>query len=114
MTTVSVSTAENKVSLFSALSAWSSDERAVQPYDAYYEEGTTNEENDIESSVQMVSSQDAAIAAALRALDYDLKPTVEIFHVNQDSPADGKLGVRDRILRVNGKDRQSTRLNSSH
>src|SRR3546814_8807689 len=52
----------------------------------------------------MVSSQDAAIAAALRALDYDLKPTVEIFHVNQDSPADGKLGVRDRILRVNGKD----------
>src|SRR3546814_16948079 len=51
----------------------------------------------------MVSSQDAAIAAALRALDYDLKPTVEIFHVNQDSPADGKLGVRDRILRVNGK-----------
>src|SRR3546814_18978562 len=52
----------------------------------------------------MVSSQDAAIAAALRALDYDLKPTVEIFHVHQDSPADGKLGVRDRLLRVNGKD----------
>jgi PDZ domain-containing protein len=50
----------------------------------------------------MVSSQDTAIAAALRELGYRLPLNIEVLAVTKGSPADGRLETRDRIEEING------------
>lgn len=102
MTTVSVTRPRDDVSIFTALSAWISDSAAVEPYGAVYDEEDTPEDNDVESAVSMLSSQDTAIAVALKDLGYELTPTVEVLAVTPDAPADGVFEVRDRILSVDG------------
>ena len=101
MTTVSVTPPEDDVSIFEALTAWLSDEQAVEPYAAIYDEGETDKQTDTEGAVDMVSSKDAATAVALTALGYDLETTVTIQDVVADSPADGILEAGDEVLRVN-------------
>jgi PDZ domain-containing protein len=102
LTTVSVTSPGAQLSLIEVLSAWFDDTRAVFPRDVIYPPEQSPEEAERESSVQMVSSQDTAIAAALTRLGYDLSLRVEVLGVGQDAPAAGKLRTRDVILRVNG------------
>ncbi|WKN47476.1 PDZ domain-containing protein [Nocardioides sp. Arc9.136] len=102
MTTVFVSRPDADVSLLEVMKGWLSDEDAVYPYDAVYEEGTTDEENETEGAVDMVTSQDAATAVALTELGYDVEPAVEVLYVTEDTPADGRLQARDVFLSANG------------
>ncbi|MBD8870212.1 YlbL family protein [Nocardioides donggukensis] len=103
MTTVSVTRPRDKVSIFAALKAWVDDAESVEPYGAVYDDEQTPEQSDVESEVSMLTSQDTAIAVALRELDYELTPTVEVYQVTEDAPADGVFKVRDRILSVDGE-----------
>ncbi len=103
MTTVYVTQPEARVNLLEAMKAWVSPSDALYPYSAVYGAGETTEQSRTESAIQMVSSQDAAIAVALNELGYDVKPVVEILNVTQGLPADGKLKVRDVVLEVNGE-----------
>ena len=48
----------------------------------------------------MVTSQDAAVAAALSQLGIPIHPAIEIVEVTDGMPADGKLEVRDVLRRV--------------
>ncbi|PVG83153.1 signaling protein [Nocardioides gansuensis] len=100
LTTIYVDQPEEDVNLVELMEAWLDDDSAVYPREAVYAPDETDEDKDVESSVQMVSSQDAAIATALKELDYDVEEVVEILHVSKDMPADGKLEVRDVLLRV--------------
>jgi len=102
LTTVSVTSPDVELSLPEALSAWFDGTRAVYPRDVIYPPEQSVEEVQRESSVQMVSSQDTAIAVALRELGYDLPLLTEVLGVTKGSPADGKLEPRDYILEVNG------------
>ncbi|MBC9733312.1 PDZ domain-containing protein [Nocardioides marmotae] len=102
MTTVFVSRPNAEVSLFEVLGDWLSDEDAVYPYDAVYEQGTTDEQNREEGAVDMVTSQDVATAVALQELGYDVEPAVEVLLVSKDTPADGKLQTGDVFLEANG------------
>ncbi len=75
-------------------------DRGGLPYDsAVYAPDETDESNDTESAVQMVSSQDAAVATALTELGYDVQPVVEVLTSQDDYPAAGKLRVRDVLQR---------------
>ncbi len=103
LTTVLVTQPETTVNLFSAIGAWLDDEQAVYPYDAVYAEDETRDQADLQSSLQMVSSQDAAIAAALSELEVDYEPVVEVLNVEEGRPAAGKLELRDVILAVDGQ-----------
>lgn len=103
MTTVSVTPPRERVTILEALQAWWSPDESVEPYGAVYEEDTTPEDSELESSVSMLSSQDTAVAAALRDLGFELDPTVEVYSVTEDAPADGVFEVRDRILAVDGR-----------
>ena len=103
MTTVYVTQPKAHVNLLEAMKAWVDPEEAVYPYDAVYGEDETAEQSETESAIQMVSSQDAATAVALNELGYDVKPIVEVLNVEKGLPADGKLKVRDVILKVNGQ-----------
>jgi Lon-like protease len=102
LTTVSVTNPKHKIGLGEALGAWFDGARAVYPRDAIYPPGQTAEDVEQQSSVEMVSSQDTAIAAALTELGFDLPLQVEVLDVTKDGPADGKLQTRDRVIEVNG------------
>ncbi len=102
LTTVSVTSPGSDISLLEALSAWFDGTRAVYPRDVIYPPEQTAEDVRRQSSVQMVSSQDTAIAVALAELGYDLPLRTEVLGVTKGSPADGRLEPRDYLLEVNG------------
>ena len=102
LTTVSVTSPGREISLVEALSAWFDQTRAVYPRDVIYPPEQSVEDVKRESSVQMVSSQDTAVAVALEELGYELPVLVEVLGVTKGSPADGQLEVRDVIESVNG------------
>ena len=102
MTTVLVSGVGNHLSALELLQAWSDGDAAVYPYEAVHPADQTAEQDQVEGEVDMVTSQDAATAAALRELGYQVRPVPEIFHVEDGAPAEGRLRVRDIVLAVNG------------
>ncbi|NUR08267.1 MAG: PDZ domain-containing protein [Nocardioidaceae bacterium] len=102
LTTVSVTNPTREIGLVEALSAWFDGTRAVYPRDAIYPPDQSPDDVQQQSSGEMVSSQDTAVAAALTELGYKLPLQVEVLSVSQDAPADGKLDPRDRVLEVNG------------
>lgn len=89
--------------LYELMATWAGSDDAVYPYDAVYSDDETPESNNREGAVSMVTSQDAAIAVALRELGYEPKPAVEVSFVESGMPAEGKLLVRDILLRVDGQ-----------
>jgi len=103
LTTVSVTNPENELNLAEALLAWLGRDVAVLPYTAMYPEPSTNEQERAQSAAQMVSSQDAATAAALSELGEELPTYAEVLGVTPDGPSEGKLEARDRVLRVAGE-----------
>jgi Lon-like protease len=103
MTTVYVNSPEERVDLLQLMAAWLKQDEAVRPRDSVFPPGQTDEDKDLESSVAMVSSQDVAVATALRALDIDVSPVIEVLHVDKDAPAGGRLRVRDQILEIDGE-----------
>jgi len=103
MTTIYLTRPDAKLNLFDALSAWFSRDDAIYPRNAVYSDEETAEQSETESAVQMVSSQDAATAAALHALGYKFPTVVEVLDVTAGLPAQGKLQVRDIFLKVDGK-----------
>lgn len=102
LTTVSVTNPTQRIGLDDALRAWFDGERAVYPRDVIYPPERTAKDVETQSAVDMVSSQDTAIAAALHELGYTLPRRVEIVDVTKGAPADGKLETRDRIVSVDG------------
>lgn len=100
LTTVYVSPPDGGVGVFTALDAWLDPEDALYPYDTVYPDNESQEDADQRSSAQMVSSQDTAVAVALSEMGYDVPQTAEVLAVSEGMPADGKLKVRDRLLRI--------------
>jgi PDZ domain-containing protein len=108
MTTVYVSSPEERVGLTELLRAYFDPDNAVWPRSAVYAPEETDESSDRESAGAMVSSQDTAVAAALTELGEEVTPIVDIVDVTPGMPADGKLEVRDVLISVGGTDVTST------
>lgn len=104
LTTIYVDQPQEEVTLPRLLRAYFSPDAAVYPRWAVYAPEETDESRDRESEVQMVSSQDSAVATALTALGHDVETVVEVLDVAEDLPADGKLEVDDVLLRVGSTD----------
>jgi len=100
MTTVFVSQRDAHNHLFELMKSWISPESAVYPKAAIYPEGGTVEKDKQEGQAEMTSSQDAATAAALTELGYDVTEAV-VAGVDKGSPADGTLQKGDVVLAVN-------------
>ena len=103
MVTVGVSSQDYQMPLGTALVGWLSSDQAIVPKETIYPPGTTQQQSDQENAVAFTDSQDAAITAALSALD--IKPTgseVVIASVTAGTPADGKLQAGDIIKSING------------
>ena len=102
LTTVSVTGPSQELSLAEAIAAWFDTTRAVYPRDVVYQPEQSEEDVRTESNVQMVSSQDTAIAVALKELGFDPPAVTEVLAVSKGGPAEDKLKARDKILEVNG------------
>jgi PDZ domain-containing protein len=104
MTTVSVSQRDAKLDLFTLMSTWGlARDDALYPYSIQYGDTGTQQQDTQEGQVEMISSQDSAIAASLRQLGYHVRPVLEILAVTPDMPSDGKLQPRDVVRRFDGK-----------
>ncbi|TQL67368.1 PDZ domain-containing protein [Nocardioides albertanoniae] len=102
MTTVSETTREARLGLWTLLGAWMSETEAVYPREvAYPDQGTVKEDREA-GQVQMASAQDAAIAAALTELGEDVDE-VSVAEVTKNAPATGKLAAGDVVTKVGTK-----------
>ena len=84
--------------------AWFDPSKAVIPVDVAYPMGQTVEQSNEENQLLMKESQQAASAAALTELGYDIHTTLTVRSVVPESPADGKVQPGDQIVRANGAD----------
>lgn len=102
MTTVYVTQPDSRISIYEAVVAWLDPDRSIYPRNTIYTEDITTEQNREEGAVQMVSSQDAATANALRELGYEIPEVIEVLGVSKGMPAEGKLATRDILTRIGG------------
>ncbi|MCU1599581.1 MAG: putative secreted protein, partial [Frankiales bacterium] len=99
LTTVSV---QDHISLFEAIAGWISPNEAVLPREIVYPPDQTTQQNQQETTQQMVDSQDSATVAALTYLGYKGTATVTVSSVTAGAPAAGKLNPGDVVLTVDG------------
>ncbi|HSV39490.1 MAG TPA: S16 family serine protease [Nocardioidaceae bacterium] len=105
MTTVRTSNRDTKLTLVQALLAWVDPDQALYPRSVIYpDDGTTEEQDRTESQLQMVSSQDNAVAAALTELGFDLDVKVQVRGTVAGGAAEGVLQAHDVLAKVNGED----------
>jgi PDZ domain-containing protein len=100
MVTVSVTERNAHLDLVTLMHTWFSSSEAIYPYAIQYPDTGSQQQDAQEGQVEMISSQDAAVAAALRQLGYHVTPELEIVEVQQGMPAEGKLRLRDILVRV--------------
>jgi PDZ domain-containing protein len=103
LTTIQITGPTQEVNLGEALTAWFDKSRAVYPREAFYAPDESEQDVDTQSAVQMVSSQDTAVAVALTELGYKLEKITEVLAVSPGSPAEDELETRDQIVSVNGE-----------
>lgn len=102
LTTIYVDPPERRVGLIRLMGAWLDPDAAVYPRSAVYAPDVTDEQDHEMSAILMVSSQDAAVAAALTELGYDLPAVVQVYNVEEGMPAAGKVQFGDQIVSVDG------------
>ena len=100
MTTVSVTERNARLDLFTLMKAWHSKVDAVYPFSAQYPSAGSQKQDAHEGQVEMQSSQESAVVAALTQLGYHLHSELRIADVTAGMPADGKLEVGDVLVKV--------------
>lgn len=100
--TVVPSGPDQKVNLAEAFIAWVRPDQAVYRYKDIYQPTETTDRVKEEGSVDMVNSQDSAVASALHELGYKFGTSVQVLGVTRGGPGDGALEVHDRLLSVDG------------
>ncbi len=100
--TVSPTGPDDRVYLAEAMIAWVNPKQAVYRESDIYQPQENSDKVEAESAVDMVNSQDSAIASALHELGYKFGTSVQILGVTRGGPGDGALEVHDQILSVDG------------
>ncbi len=104
LTTVYVDGGPNgPVSVFEAFSAWLDGAKAVYPEELVYPRGVTKEQSAQESAVAMTTSQENAVASALKELGIPFEQKMQIAGIPADSASSGKLQDGDLLVSINGK-----------
>jgi Lon-like protease len=104
MLTVSIQgNRDQPLSWLEVVRSWLTSSDAVVPLDDIYPPGTTTEESSEQSRIEMESSQQEAIAAALSTLDFDFTSTLTVEGTDSESAAADVLFAGDTIVSVNGE-----------
>ncbi|EAR23830.1 secreted protein [marine actinobacterium PHSC20C1] len=94
---------ESPLSWFEVGAAYLDRSRAIVPVEAVYPPGVTIEDSTEAGRIQMESSQQEAIAAALSDLGYEFDATLTVAETTKDGPSEGVLQAGDIIRSVNGE-----------
>lgn len=100
--TVVPSGPDDKVNLAEAFFAWVRPDQAVYQKQDIYPPQETTDRVEQEGQVDMVNSQDSAVASALHELGYKFGTSVQVIGVTRGGPGDGALEVHDRLVSVDG------------
>lgn len=103
LTTVYVTRPESDVNLIQLMAGWISSDDAVYPVRAVYPKGETDAASQREGALEMVTSQDAAVAVALTELGIHYDDATKVVTVDSKAPAGDVLKPGDVILEVNGE-----------
>lgn len=101
-TTVRTTPNGDRLTLGEALTRWLDRDDAVIPYDIAHPPDTTAQQEQQQGAVDMVTSQDAAIAVALHEMGISVTPRIEVAAVDEGMPAAQKLQVRDIFVKADG------------
>ncbi|MET9858408.1 PDZ domain-containing protein [Streptomyces smyrnaeus] len=102
MTTVRVTGAEYRMTLFGALSGWVRHDSLVVPHETLYPDDKSAKEVDQENAEEFTASQESAKAAALKELDVPVSTHVLVGSVEKGAPAHKRLHAGDVITAVDG------------
>jgi len=104
LTTVYVEGGPNgPVSILGAFAAWLDPSKSVYPEELIYPKGTTREQADEQSSVAMATSQENAVASALKELEIPFGQELQAAGLSNGSPSEGKIAPGDVFRSINGK-----------
>lgn len=104
LTTVYVDGGPNgPVSVFEAFSAWLNRTKAVYPQELLFPTGVTKEQSQQESATAMTTSQENAIASALKELNIPFGQKMQVAGLPDDSASKGLLQTGDVLVSINGK-----------
>ena len=104
LTTVYVEGGPNgPLSILGVFGAWLDRSKSVYPQELIYPSGTTREQAEEQSSVAMTTSQENAVASALRELDIPFGQQLQAAGLSDGSPAQGKIENGDIFETINGK-----------
>lgn len=104
LTTVYVDGGPNgPVSILGAFAGWLDRTKSVYPEELIYPTGTTKEEAEEQSSVAMATSQENAVASALKELDIPFGQQLQAAGLSDGSPSEGKIEDGDVFESINGK-----------
>ncbi|WP_341952544.1 S16 family serine protease [Salinibacterium sp. TMP30] len=92
---------DSPLSWFEVGAAFFDRSRSIIPVEAVYPPGVTLEDSTEAGRVQMESSQQEAIAAALSDLNYEFDATLTVAETSTGGPSDGVLQAGDIIRSVN-------------
>ena len=103
LTTVYVSGGpRSPISIFDAFRAWIDPSRDVLPEELVYPPGTTQDQISEQNTAAMDSSQESAVAAALRYLEIPFGESLTVAELAEDSPSKGLLKSGDVITAIDG------------
>ena len=95
---------DNRPSWLTVAAAWLDPNQAVIPIESAFPPDVSTEQREEQNQVQMVNSQQDAIAAALTSLDYDYPTILSVVSLPDDSPAAGVIEPDDQVVSVNGEE----------
>lgn len=93
---------DNAPSWFDVIGAWFRPDYAVMPMEAFYQPGSTREDEVDVAALQMANSQQEAVAAALTNLGIDFEARIVVEEAMSGYPADGLVEKGDVIRTANG------------
>ncbi|HEY0237769.1 MAG TPA: S16 family serine protease [Friedmanniella sp.] len=108
MTVVSTTTADSRLSLPQALVAYWRPRHDALPREVIYPPGKSAEDVESDDAEMMVSAQDDAVVAALRAAQERVELLPAVASVTVGSPAQNHLRAGDLIVSVGGTDTSTT------
>lgn len=102
LTTVTVTSPDEKLPLVSVLTGWLDPKVAVVPRTYIYPKSVTPAQVEKQNTAEMADSQQTAIAAGLHAADVPVRQQVVVAKVLAGTPSVAKLRVGDQIRTVQG------------
>ncbi len=104
LTTVYVDGGPNgPVSVLEAFSAWLNGTKAVYPQELLFPTGVTKEQSQQESAMAMTTSQENAVASALKELNIPFGQKMQVAGLPDDSASKGLLQAEDVLVSINDK-----------